>query len=124
MPRPASPHPCGSDNTPSGVACPTPADTAAPRPRKPAEPSAAEPIPRMPEPSPAASPDTSDVSPLLAKPRNGWPKQLTESSIAVGFIRPLVVNALLKLATVALFRKLPSSDPLAPSRSLRSPAAQ
>jgi hypothetical protein len=48
---------------------------------------------------------------------------VTESIIAVGFISPLVVKALLKLATVPLLRKLPSREPLAPSRSLRRPAS-
>ncbi len=34
-----------------------------------------------------------------------------------------MVSALLKLSTVLLFRKLPSRDPLDPSRSLSNPAS-
>jgi len=50
-------------------------------------------------------------------------KAVTESIIDVGFRSPLVVKALEKLATEALSRKLPSSEPLEPSRKFISPAS-
>src|ERR1700690_4202842 len=104
----------GTDKAPTRLARPI---SAAAMPGRPADPS----VPAGPRPEARLAPSATAPAPPSAGNRKL--KAVTESIIDVGLTSPLVVNALEKLATLALLRKLPTSDPLDPSRKFNSPAS-